>query len=552
MILNRRASIFTIMMLMIASILAGCFGGGNEGVNESKPPSSSASPPVFEPTASETAGNELEPYTFTFYGNYDWMTTEPWGADPTSKWIQEKWKLTVEPVQSGGAASAKLNTMIASDTLPDVIMMDRGMDVERLRAGGQLVALDEYLDKYPNLKQYAGEQTLNMLRSEDGKLYQFPNWYTSSPNGNGGWFINTKVHKLLGSPKLETFDDLYAYLKLVKEKYPDIVPLEVGLGAQGIDILAAGFGENHPASFISSRIYPDGDQIKSIFADPVFKESMLFASKLFREKLITQDALTQKNDQVKEKLNTGRVAVFAFPDAANYGRDGHNALKANDPEGGYEAIWPIHKAGLDSNKIKPNSYNSLGWNSIVITKNAKDPERIFAYLDWLTGPEGQRIAVFGPPGLYWDEFDANGYPIPNEASKTTPQAEKDKQKLGRFVWVGNTTFVDSAKTQLEMQLPEDQRNWTTVAQTTVYWKTSIDTTEFVNIDPLPESEEGIAKTIFTDIYTTAFAKMLFAKNDEEVLALIDQAQKQASDAGYDKLLEHYTKKWRENKSTINK
>ena len=38
---------------------------------------------------------------------------------------------------------------------------------------------------------------------------------------------------------------------------------------------------------------------------------MLYISKLFREKLISQDALTQTTDQVKEKVMTGRFAVYA-------------------------------------------------------------------------------------------------------------------------------------------------------------------------------------------------------------------------------------------------
>lgn len=534
-------SLFLVLIVMFIAIMAGCSGG-------SKKSETTASPSG----AKTEATGELEPYTFSFYGNYDWMTTEPWGADPTSKWIQENLKITVEPVQSGGGAAAKLNTMIASDTLPDVMMIDRGGDVERLRAGGQLVALDEYLNKYPNLKQYAGDQTLNMLRSEDGKLYQFPNWYTSSGNGNTGWIINTKIYKELGSPKLETFDDLYDYLKKVKEAYPDVVPFETGIGGQGIDVMSSGFAENHPMKYMSSRFSSDGTQLTSIFLDPVFKETMLFVSKLFREKLITQDALTQKDDQVKEKLNTGRVAVFAFGDVANYGREGNNAWKAIDSEGGYQPIWPIHKAGLDKNQIFVSDYNSLGWNAIVITKSAKDPERIFAYLDWLTGPEGQRVAFFGPPGLYWDDYDANGAPVPNDNAKTTPQADKDKQKIGVFDWAGNTTFVNTSKAEYEMKLPEDQRNWTTEAQKNFFWKTSLDMTEFVNIEPMPDSEEGIARTMVNDIYITAFAKMLFAKDDSEVISLIEQAQKHAVDAGYDKLLQFYTEKWNENKAIIQK
>ncbi len=122
-----------------------------------------------------------EPLEFSFYGHYDWYTMPSWGADEASKWIQDNKKVKVTAINSGGNAAQKLNTMIASKELPDVIWTDRGTDVERLRAAGMLVSYDEYLDKYPNLKKWASDSTLNMLRSSDGKLYQFPNWYTSQP-----------------------------------------------------------------------------------------------------------------------------------------------------------------------------------------------------------------------------------------------------------------------------------------------------------------------------------------------------------------------------------
>lgn len=70
--------------------------------------------------------------------------------------------------------------------------------------------------------------------------------------GNGGYAVNNKIYKELGSPKLETFDDLYAYLKLVKEKYPDIIPFEVGMLGQGIDFLYAGMAEDRNVGQVSA------------------------------------------------------------------------------------------------------------------------------------------------------------------------------------------------------------------------------------------------------------------------------------------------------------
>ncbi len=492
------------------------------------------------------------PVEFSFYGNYDWYTMQPWGEDPASKWIKENKKVNVIPVPAQGASVQKFNTMVASKDLPDVMFMDRGPLVEKLRQAGKLVPLDDYLDKYPNLKKYAGEETLNMLRSDDGKLYQFPNWYTSTPMGNGGYMINKTIYKELGSPRLETFDDLYAYLKLVKEKFPDVIPFDIGYGTQGISILYSGFGEDHTAAYTSYGFVPSGDKLTSLFANPAFKETITFASTLFREKLITQDALTQTRDQVVEKLNTGKVAVYASYDTADLGSQATVELKKNDPNAGYTMIWPLRKEGVDPNKVYPNNYDSIGWNVNVITTEAKNPEGIFAYLDWLTGEEGERIIFWGPEGLYWEGTDENGAPIWTEKFKTdVEERTKFMAVTDSFQWTGNTSFIDGSKASNNMKLPEDQRDWAAEAQFTIAWKTSFNTTQFSNLTPDPASEEGKVLQKVADIETSVIAKGLYAGSDEEVEKIIKDGEDAANKAGYVKLLEYETARWQENLKKMN-
>lgn len=519
--------------LSLVIFISGCTGKEKEN-----------STPVNE--SSEFVFGET-PVEFSFYGNYDWFTMQPWGEDPASKWIKENKKVNVTAVPAQGASVQKFNTMVASKDLPDVIFMDRGPLVEKLRQAGKLVPLDDYLDKYPNLKKYAGEETLNMLRSEDGKLYQFPNWYTSTPMGNGGYMINKTIHKELGSPKLETFDDLYSYLKLVKEKFPDVIPFDIGYGTQGISILYSGFGEDHTAAYTSYGFVPSGNELKSLFTNEAFKETITFASKLFREKLITQDALTQTRDQVIEKLFTGKVAVYASYDTADLGSQATVELKKKNPDAGYEMIWPLHKEVVDANKVYPNNYDSIGWNVNVITTEAKNPEGIFAYLDWLTGEEGERIVFWGPEGLYWEGTESNGAPIWTEKFKTDVE-ERTKFMAGTdsFQWAGNTSFIDGSKASNNMKLPEDQRDWAAEAQLTIAWKTSFNTTQFSNLTPEPASEEGKALQKVADIETSVIAKGLYAGSDAEVEKIIMDGEDAANKAGYVKLLQYETARWQEN------
>lgn len=536
--------------LLTASVfLAGCSGGNGGSPNDNNPVESS------NPDGEVQEEQGPEPLEFTFYGHYDWYTMPRWGEDISSEWIKENKKVNVVPIHSGGNAEQKFMTMMASGDMPDVIWLERGTDVEKLRQANMLVPFDDYLDKYPNLKEWLGEAGINMLRSEDGKLYQFPNWYTSQPNGNAGYVVNKKIYEELGSPKLETTEDLYQYLIQVRDQYPNVVPFEPHLAkdGQGLDVLYSAFKENALNRWVGIRGVPNGDQLTSIFTDETFRETMKYSAKLFREKLISQDAMTQTLDQVTEKVMSGRVAVLASASPTEMAMKAHAELTANDPDAGYFMIWPIHKEGLDKNKIFPGTFTQLGWNVSVITKAAEDPEAIFAFLDWYTGPEGQRILMWGPPGTYWDGLEEDGI-----TPKFTDNYTSDVEGLAKLQgittnlhWNGNTVYVDQSKAKFESTLPQEQRNWSTHWQYEITWKTQADATQFVNLDPMPDSEEGITRQRVEDIFLETRAKALYAKSDEEVDAILDQAEKDAQASGYSKLLEYKTVKWQENLEKMN-
>ena len=129
--------------LVIIMALTGCSGsGGNAASPEKEGPSTQNNE---KPAGEDTFVLGEKPLEFSFYGHYDWYTMPDWGADLATKWIQENKKVNVVPVSSGGVAKNKLSTMIVSGELPDVIWMERGAEVEKLRAEGMLVPFRELI-----------------------------------------------------------------------------------------------------------------------------------------------------------------------------------------------------------------------------------------------------------------------------------------------------------------------------------------------------------------------------------------------------------------------
>ncbi|TCZ75263.1 extracellular solute-binding protein [Paenibacillus albiflavus] len=560
MIVKKKLTLLTFTtILAVSTLLAGC-SSNNAGGSASSAPSETpkvAKAPSSSPGAE--AGDKwvlgAKPLSFTAYSHYGDIDFPKWDSKPAGKWLKENKQVDITMITANGLHEQKLSTMISSNDLPDMIWTQRDDPmVEKLRLEGKLVAYDDYLDKYPNLKTWMGDN-LNFLRADDGKLYRFPNWYTGRPAGNAGYVVNKKIYEELGSPKLETTDDLYDYLVKVKEKYGNsITPLELHMGqnVQGFGVIYTAFGEGTLYSYLNRDIrgVPKDNKLTSLFTDPVFREAHKYLSKLFREKLISQDAFTQTQDNVKEKVLAGRVAVYASSSPTVFAMEGHNVLTKNDPNAGYFMIWPIHKAGLDKNKIYPGTYTTLGWNASYITTAAKDPEAIFAFLDYMTSPEGMNLQFFGPEGEYWKGFDADGKPNFTDKYNAEEVAKLQKEN-DAIMFAGNTGYIDPAKMKLEAALPPEKQNWSARYQSTITWPTQYDVTEFIQISPSPDSELGIMQKSFDEFFLQVYANVITnTKSDAEVDQVLDKAEKDAQALGYGKILEYRTQKWQENKAKI--
>jgi putative aldouronate transport system substrate-binding protein len=548
-------------VVALTTALAGCSGNSNGEGGSTKPSPTNTAKAGEKDNAGESEDAPWvfgsEPLEFTAYTHYGWQDFPEKMEDvPLWKYLKENKQLNIKSIQAKGNHAQLMSTMMASGDLPELIYGDRyNPDIERLIDNGKIVALDPYLDKYPNLKKWLDPQLMDLLRSKDGKLYKFPNWYTNKSTNTAGYVVNKKIYNELDQPPLQTMDDLYAYLGKVKEKYGDeVVPFEPDrtVDGQGIGVLYTGFAEGNNYKSLSSDVQGviKDNKLTSLFMDPSFRESQKFVSKLYREKLISQDMFTQDRGKVLEKLMTGRVAVYAGSGPTTYASQAHNELIKTDPEAGYFMIKPIHKAGLNQSNIHPGGYDRLGWNITTITTKAKDPEKIFAFLDWLTGPEGMTIQFFGPEGGNWKGFDENEQPIFTDqydpAQVTEIQALND-----RVMIVGNTSYIDPAKMKYENAKPPEEQNWSARYQSTITWPSANDITALNNkLNPEPDSELGDIRQKILDLITQVLAESATASSDEKVDQILDKAQADAESYGYNKLLEWRTEQWLANKKTL--
>lgn len=509
-------------------------------------------------TAAPTATENLPPFgeqplEFSYYMNYDWASPSGYGTtDAVTKWLKSEKKMNWIEIGSSGNAKQKFGTMVASDSLPDVIALDPNTpEFENLVKNKKMVPLDDYYKKYPNLQELIDPDAMEMMRASDGHVYGMPSWFGSSKNTNQmasfGWIVNRKIYSELGKPKLETYDDLYAYLKQVKEKYPDITPMQ----DPSEMMIYGGYGDVRWADSLKEvPVYVNfkTQTIESIFNDPAYKQTKEFANKLYREGLISQDFLTQSGEQQTEKLNSGRVAIQSGNNMTGAGRAANDILKAKDPEAGYDYIPYLHAEGVDPSTVAPVGYGKLGWNQTVITTAAKEPERIFQFFDWWASEEGQRISAYGPPGILWDEVDENGAPIDSEKGKAMSAEDKANLKLG---WnpLGTWKFHQLGAARVK-QNPETAE-WDVVASLFYgkYVQTNNDQFNgIMNIDS--KSKLGINFARMKQIVTDYNAKLAFAKDQAEFDAVFKQYEEALNNSGYQDLVQYETEVWKKNREKM--
>lgn len=104
----------------------------------------------------------------------------------TLRYIAEKMNIEIEWIVVGADGwNERINLMLATNDLPDIIMKGAIPNLSTAIEDGQVIAVDELMDAYsdglkPLLEEYPGVAV--SARASDGKLYTLPGINTLKPN----------------------------------------------------------------------------------------------------------------------------------------------------------------------------------------------------------------------------------------------------------------------------------------------------------------------------------------------------------------------------------
>ncbi len=543
------------LALVLSMVMSGC-SNSKEAENANSTNASSAKTGAgtgADTTAAEVTGGRyvVDPNTpawkldtkennkLTWYVNADWWNTE-WGNDTVTRRIKEDLKLDIEFITGD---DTKLNTLFASDELPDIITVFDSSSTVAKTADQWAIPLTELADKYdPYFYQVAKEDTLNWYKLEDGKTYGYPDYSNSQfdyDNGNiqaaTAFAIRKDVYEALGQPKMGTPEEFINTLALIKEKYPDLVPFGFNDMTNGTGSLGYDF-EN----FIGVPIENEDGSWYDRDMDPDYLAWIKTFNHAYRQGLISDDRFADDYTTHEEKVKSGQYATIMIGGTPQ--RSGALQVWMNTkPEAAYIAIdGPQSTAGHAPTLAQAGI---SGWAVNYITKDCKDTIKAVELFTYLLSDDAGILTTFGVEGETYQVNAEGKYELLQEV-KEMQQSDNDKYKkvyrLGEFCLFGHDRYKAFGTDQIESI--QQMQEWGTGKLKTLF--------VIENIDPDAGTLEARNLSAIQTNWNTTLVSLIRAKDDAAFDQLLSDFRKFREDNGWDGIVKARNEKMAKNREKL--
>lgn len=325
-------------------------------------------------------------------------------AEKTGVKVKETWL-------TGQTDAEAIGMIIASGEYPDYI---NGSDsMMALYEAGALVAWDDYLDQYPNLKAFYTDEQWDKFRQADGKIYWanvFQNIHgedkTTTINGEAVW-VQAKVLEWAGYPDINTLDQ---YFDLLRDYAAANPTMEDGTENIPYTILCEDWRyfclENAP-EFLDG--YPnDGSVIVDTDTMTVKDYNTTETAKRYFQKLneeykaglVDPESFTQTYDEYIAKLSTGRVLGmidqwwdFAYDVNDSFKQQGLDLQGCN-----YVPLGLTIDEGMANQWYTPGGEMNVS-SGIAITTSCQDIEKAFQFMNDCLDQEIHDLRFWGVEGV---------------------------------------------------------------------------------------------------------------------------------------------------------
>jgi len=320
-----------------------------------------------------------------------------------TRWVNENApvRVTFVPVPRNGSHQAML-AMFAAGTAPDVIWEYNRGTLDRYYDQGVIQPVDDHIERYSTayknyIRSPENRDMIPWITGDDGKMYGMTSKRTLEQRLNQSVWVRKDWLDRFNMRPPTTLDEALAFMRRAKDENPS------GLGTWGIGtdgnwkiITEAMFGRPGTAFNIVNGRHVDW------YSTQGYRDALAYMQMAYREGLIDPEWITDSPNYTRQRqfMTTGRIAMrFTGMGFQNEYMD----LMRNVPQADFVPIEPLRTSygqfgfGLESPILK----------MCLMNKNARDPQAVMQYLDWLITDGGWTLS-FGLEGQHYRL--ANGVP----------------------------------------------------------------------------------------------------------------------------------------------
>jgi putative aldouronate transport system substrate-binding protein len=554
-----------ISLIVVLTMLAGC---GAASQTTTTTGAATTVPATGTATVAATTAAEVPSWSVdTTPRTVDWyVATSDFNLsfDPNvayaAKVLKEKTGITINfsfPV--GGDQDEKLNTMIASDSLTDIVAVgENSLQFPMLEQGQKLQSLITLMDKSaPAFKGLLPKSMVDWCTYSDGNLYGIPSHFYATEKLGSDFSIKTNTGMMARKEIMDklqiTADDFKTQDGMIKalEKVRDsgilyngkkLIPLYVGYDVvDDADWFIREF-------FTVPYENPDGT-LANKFHSPKYLDMMQFLSRCYNDGLMSQENFTGTYDTQAEKLTSGQIfSIIGCVGDWGVGMD----LFRNDNTVNWVGVGPLGPSDGSIPYVKSRSMT--GWLMTCISAKAEKPERLLSLMNFLYSDEGHFLTTVGVEGKTFSLVD--GKAVLNADIQAEFNTDNAKARL-KWGFSGRT---DSEGVMWMLYDPI----WGTklapvpTAPADIMWNNIIDycsknvvpAAAFEAGNPAPGSEEADIQAKVDNIRNAEMAKIILSKTPAEVEAAWKAYVAKVDALGYDKVIKAMNDKFQAHKKAL--
>lgn len=303
----------------------------------------------------------------------------------------------------------KTQAMLASGSLPDIVVFNSATNAKAALEAGMLLPLDDYQDQLPHVMENdilkAGlDYAREYYGTEDGELSILPfgvgknTLYAAADPDRYAIKLNYQLYEQIGAPEFEKLEDVIPILKEMQQAYPQN---EEGMNVYAMNLFSD-FDTTHFFNMMSIysilgyhwNYLPYGIEYEietgtpySIFReDSVYRRGARFMYELNQQGLLDPDSLTQERATADKKVSS-KASVAGWAGVPGWAGKGY---------------LPVPFDEFKPSLVTEEPYGKVG---IAISANAENVDTCLKFVDMLADYDALLTLYNGPQGDRWDIKD---------------------------------------------------------------------------------------------------------------------------------------------------